>query len=146
MTPSIHNSPVLHNFSLYLLSDADNRRPLWLIVAVLLCVLFSKLGTPLPAPTSEQWDEITSRLMPERALRLVVERKPVPFIRNGFHKDYPEQSLAVYVVEVLECGHRLEFHPQVDLLIAKRRVCPDCSSLSVKKPAGSVRLMNARAA
>jgi hypothetical protein len=56
---------------------------------------------------------------PSNALRLVLSRHPVPFraARNYW---------LCYVVETLECGHKVTVHPQADPLTAKRRNCPDC--------------------
>jgi hypothetical protein len=83
------------------------------------------------------WDLVVNHLVPpNRALRLVLSRKPVPFMP---HASEPK-CLLVYVVETLECGHELTVYPQCDPLIAKRRICPDCAALPhAKKPAQSVR-------
>jgi hypothetical protein len=65
----------------------------------------------------------------QAVLRLVVSRKPVPYCF------YPEREdalnfLGAYVVETLECGHRVHhfFNPPVESLIAKRRRCAECKS------------------
>lgn len=65
-------------------------------------------------------------------LRLVVSRKPVPYC------SFPEREdalnfLGAYVVETLECGHRLDqfFNPPVEALIAKRRRCAKCLPTNV---------------
>ncbi len=60
-------------------------------------------------------------------LRLVVSRKPVAFCQHPEREDALNFLLA-YVVETLECGHRVEhfFNPPVEALIAKRRRCSEC--------------------
>lgn len=65
-------------------------------------------------------------------LRLVVSRKPVPYC------SFPEREdaldfLGAYVLETLECGHRVEqfFNPPVESLIAKRRRCAQCRPTNV---------------
>lgn len=69
-------------------------------------------------------------------LRLVVSRKPVAYCL------YPEREdalnfLGAYVVETLECGHRVEqfFNPPVEALIAKRRRCAKCHPNVIEFPA-----------
>lgn len=37
------------------------------------------------------------------------------------------QYLLAYMVEELECGHKITVYPHADLLIAKRRNCTQCS-------------------
>ena len=72
----------------------------------------------------------------QAVLRLVVSRKPVPFCF------YPEREdalnfLGAYVVETLECGHRVEqfYNPPVESLIAKRRRCAQCQPKVIEFPA-----------
>jgi hypothetical protein len=85
---------------------------------------------------SDAGNEVQVRLMPNlRLLRLVIQRKPIPFM------PYPKnpQYLLAYCTELLECGHQVDFFPQADPLIARRRSCPDCAALPQKKPVQSVR-------
>ena len=84
------------------------------------------------------WLDVASRLCPMRELRLVKSRKPKAF------RPRPEQDpdyILAFVVETLECGHKLEFNflEEAEPLTAKRRVCPQCSTTSLpKKPSQSV--------
>ena len=73
---------------------------------------------------------------PKDVLRLIVSRKPVPYCF------YPERDdalnfLGAYVVETLECGHRVEqfFNPPVESLIAQRRRCAACRPKVIEFPA-----------
>jgi hypothetical protein len=85
-------------------------------------------------------------------LRLVLSRKPVPFCA------YPQREdalnfLGVYVVETLECGHRVHafFNPPVENLVAKRRRCKECDeavkvieiTAGKKKTPASVEILSA---
>jgi hypothetical protein len=68
--------------------------------------------------------------MPQTAkavLRLVVCRKPVPYLMHPERED-AAKFLGSYVVETLECGHKVHqfFNPPVESLIAKRRRCREC--------------------
>jgi hypothetical protein len=115
----VGKTAVLHNFSPYLLSDADRPYRLDPITEV------------IPR-------EVVTRLMPNlRLLRLVIERKPVPFMPYPKNPEY----LLAYCTETLECGHKFDFYPQADKLIARRRNCPECVALPKKKPAQSVRAL-----
>jgi hypothetical protein len=77
-------------------------------------------------------------------LQRVVHRKPVPYMPHAHVPEY----LLVYVVETLECGHRVTVYPQADSLIASRRRCQECDGGEViaidalKKPSASVRIPN----
>lgn len=69
-------------------------------------------------------------------LRLIVSRKPVPYC------SFPEREdalnfLGAYVIETLECGHRLDqfFNPPLESLIAKRRRCAECQPKVIVFPA-----------
>lgn len=75
-------------------------------------------------------------------LKKVVHRKPVPFRPHESEPNY----LLCYVVETLECGHKLTVYPNPDPLVAVRRDCKHCGSAesfsaptSPKKPVQSVR-------
>lgn len=69
-------------------------------------------------------------------LRLVVSRKPVPVC---FHPEREDalNFLGAYVVETLECGHRVEqyYNPPVESLTAKRRRCAECHPKVLEFPA-----------
>jgi hypothetical protein len=73
---------------------------------------------------------------PLAALRLVVSRKPVAVC---FHPEREDalNVLGAYVVETLECGHRVHqyFNPPVESLIAKRRRCAECQPKVLEFPA-----------
>jgi hypothetical protein len=76
-----------------------------------------------------------SKYQAKSVLRLVVSRKPVPYCF------YPEREdalnfLGAYVLETLECGHRVEqfYNPPVESLIAKRRRCGQCQPNVIEFP------------
>ena len=68
-------------------------------------------------------------------LRLVVSRKPVAVCHFPERED-ALQFLGAYVVETLECGHRVDqfFNPPVEPLIAKRRRCAQCHPNVIEFP------------
>jgi hypothetical protein len=92
-------------------------------------------------------------LWPKAVLRRVLSRKPMPF--SAF-PDRPDalNFLRCYMVETLECGHRVEtyFNPPVDNLTAKYRRCKKCDEAAnvieitagKKKPPVSVGTVAAR--
>lgn len=114
------------------------------IIAALVLTLVCPLFRPVPAFAGNP-SRSTVRLnhfrgaSPRKAsmneksvLRLVVSRKPVPYC------SFPEREdaldfLGAYVLETLECGHRVEqfFNPPVESLIAKRRRCAQCRPTNV---------------
>lgn len=147
----------LHNFSPYLLSDIDGEIvvsfPSLTGIPKFLCDLYvfartayrSGFVTKTNLDKEIDWTEVASRLTMSgsRALRLVVRRKPVGFQP---HPDQAPNMISIYVVETLECGHEQTYHfiEEVEMLVARRRVCREChgllSSLPPKKPSASVRL------
>jgi hypothetical protein len=77
----------------------------------------------------------------------VVRRKPVPFQRSPKHPEI----LGCYVEETLECGHKQTVYPQIDDLVARKRVCSECNGHFLglelpKKVAQSVRRIPKKAA
>jgi hypothetical protein len=140
MNPSLHNqgeNSTLHNFSPYLLSDIEAinvsfPEPSRAESIALFLYKFTRSVFVTKANLDKpiDWDEVASRLVskPGRALRLVLQRRPVGFL------PYPEQApnlVSVYVIEKLDCGHEQTFHfvADVEPLTAKRRVCHKCSGL-----------------
>jgi hypothetical protein len=105
-------------------------------------VLISKARTNPKNSAQPDWTEVCTRLMPtSNVLSAVVLRQPKAHIP---HAHVPEYIL-IHVIEHLECGHKLTVYPQADPLIARRRLCPECSGhvgalpLVPKKPVQSVR-------
>jgi len=101
---------------------------------IAIAVLISGIGTTALPVSQPNWGDVASRLMPDRSLRLVVLRKPIPFMPSAKNPQY----LLAYCTETFECGHKVDFFPYADLLIAKRRNCAECAANSQKKPNQSV--------
>ena len=125
------------------------------IAAALLFAFWLFLASPAPSyavglytPTHFAVEGACSgenRPMPAKAiLQRVVHRKPVPYMPHAHVPEY----LLVYIVETLECGHKVTIYPQADALIALRRRCQNCaggevvSIQSAKKPSVSVSFSN----
>jgi hypothetical protein len=83
--------------------------------------------------TKLAWFDVASRISVMRELRQVKSRQPKAFRPNP--ESAPEYILT-FVVETLECGHKLEFTflDEAEPLTAKRRVCPQCSTGSSSLP------------
>jgi hypothetical protein len=116
--------------------------------APLLALILIALAATLPALCSIDFEGASPRrafMQPARnVLRLIVSRKPVPYC------SFPEREdalnfLGAYVLETLECGHRVEqfFNPPVESLIAKRRRCAKCLPELIEFPARDVPLRKA---
>lgn len=126
------------------------RLPLSIAATILFCFTLAFVApAPLHASNSrfvvQGVSPKDSHCMPAKAtLRRVVHRKPVPFMPHVSEPKY----LLVYVVETLECGHRVTVYPQADPLIAQRRSCGECDGDKVvvikapKKPSASVSVFN----
>lgn len=129
------------------------RLPLSIAAAILICFTLAFVApaplrasnSPHPAVGVQGASPEASLKMPVKAaLKRVVHRKPVPFMPYASEPKY----LLVYVIESLECGHRVTVYPQADPLIAARRRCQECDGGEViaidalKKPSVSVRFAN----
>jgi hypothetical protein len=123
------------------------------IAAAVLAVFSLTLVCPVPLHASNPAfvvgvrgasPEASFEMPAKTTLRRVVHRKPVPYMPHAHVPKY----LLVYVVETLECGHRVTVYPQADALIAVRRRCQDCDGgevvpiNSAKKPSVSVSFSN----
>lgn len=98
-------------------------------------VLISKARTNSKKSAQPDWTEVSTRLMPtSNVLSAVVLRQPKAHIPHAHVPDY----ILIHVVEHLECGHQLTVYPQADPLIARRRVCHECSGHVGALPLGSV--------
>jgi hypothetical protein len=66
-------------------------------------------------------------MLAKAVLRKVVHRKPVPYMPHAHVPKY----LLVYIIESLECGHRVVIYPDPDPLVAKFRRCGECDQRKV---------------
>jgi hypothetical protein len=100
-------------------------------LALALCITLFAVGVQGASPKKASMNQ-----PPLAALRLVVSRKPVAVC---FHPEREDalNFLGAYVVETLECGHRVEqyYNHPVESLIAKRRRCKKCSTNLIQFPA-----------
>lgn len=139
---------MLHNFRRALAALT-----LTLLLSPILALDGNSLGscTIQPFAVAVQGASPQESQMPQgkAVLRLIVCRRPMPYCAHPTRSD-ALNFLGAYVVETLECGHKLEafFNPPMENLIAKRRRCRECDeagnvieiTTGKKKPAVSVEI------